>query len=174
LNRMTALLAAALLALVAGCGPKLTIVFLEEAPEIDHSGIDHLMDYEGAEISKDRMFVVVKGTARAYMGLSMGVRVQRHTKDGLLDTIPARITSGKEVPQPEKQPVDPDADPSVMPPRPPMPPPPIIEEGGPVHILINATMSGGRITKLIITAAPAAPVDMPFPAEGDVMPGTVE
>ena len=173
MKRMTVLLAVGLLVLFVGCGPKLTVVLLEEVPEIDHAGIDHLLDYEGAEISKDRLFIIVRGTAKMYLGLSTGVNVERHTKAGLLDTIGASITSGKEVPQPEKQPVDLDADPSVMPPRPPMPPPSVIEEGGPVHIMINATMSGGRITRLIITATPGGPEDMlpPLQTPGDIVPG---
>jgi hypothetical protein len=140
---------------MAGCGPDQTIVLLKDVPEIDHSAIDELVTYEGAEISESRMFVVVKGTAKVDMGPGRGVRVQRHTKDGLLDTIAARISSAKEVVQPEPTPVDPNRDPNVMPPRPPMPKPALVEAGGPVQIDIDATMSGGRITKLVIMPGPA-------------------
>ena len=150
--------AAGVLSLLVGCGSKLTVVLLKEVPEIDHSALDPLMDYGGAEISENRLFVVVKGTAKVAMGLSHGVRVQRYTKEGLLDTTSARISSAKEVSQPEPLPVDPDRDPDVMPPRPPMPAPPLIEEGGPVQIEIDATMSGDRITKLVIMPGPAEPM----------------
>ena len=157
------------MALLAGCGPKLTVVLLSEVPEIDHSAIDPLVAYESAEISKDRLFVLVTGTAKEDMGLFRKVKVQRYTKDGLLDTKDAFIKSSKEVEQPAPQPVDPDRDSSVMPPRPPMPPPPIIEEGGPVQIALDATISGGKITKLVIQptleVGPSVPM-LPQPEPG--------
>ena len=152
--------AAGILAFLAGCGPKQTVVLLDQVPEIDHSAIDQLVDYKSAEISEDRLFIVVRGIAKANMGLSRGVRVQRYTNEGMLDTIAGSIQSSKEVPQPEKPPPDPNRDPNVMPPRPPMPPPLLIEEGGPVHVTIDATMSGGRITKLVITPGPPGPTMM--------------
>ena len=152
---------------VCGCGNDETVVRLKEVPEIDHSAIDQYMDFENAEIGQEGLMVIVHGKAKVALGVGLPVRVDRFKGGTRLDDVNAVIIQAKVVaavsaPPPEGVPDTVQV--PIGPPAPPGPPPGAgipenIEPGDPVQIVINATIEGGRLSKLVIKAdMPPMPV----------------
>ena len=154
MNRATACLLMGCLALVFGCGPKVTVVYLREVPELDLSALDPYVEWGPAEISQDRMWVKLKGKAKADLGEALGVTVTRFTAQGRLDTVFAKVleaTAGTpEGTGPPQAPPEVDPDPPMR--------PPIIEDlitaGDEVWMDVDATTDKGVVTKLVFSVRP--------------------
>ena len=155
-------LAVGLLALVMalGCGDKETVVRIKEVPDVDHSAIDEYVEIGEMKVDSEGLLVLISGTAKAAMGTGIAVKVDRFRGSTKVDTVNSRIAQGKLPEMPVGS-----AGPPSEGERPPPPgfgegPPPIppIEVGDPVTISIDATMEGGRISKLVIRPAVAMTV----------------
>ena len=156
MKRLGFLVVAAALVLACGCGQKETVVRLKQVPEIDHSAIDSYVEFVNAEIAQQGLMVLISGKAKVALGQGLQLKIDRFKGGTKVDSVNATAVQAKLVeplPGAEGQPAGQPADPAAMPPG---PPPgagviPSIEPGDPVEILIDATMEGGAVSKLVIS-----------------------
>ena len=129
------------------------VVRLKEVPEIDASAISEYMEYTGAEIGLDKLAVVILGKAVKDLGGQVPVSVDRFQDGRKVDTVPAYIILNAEPKLPEGYVINPDPGAGG--------PPPFdfnIYAGDPVAVGADATMLGGRFTKLVLRPDTSRPV----------------
>ena len=158
MKRVALFAAIAALTVVCGCGEKETVVRLTDVPEIDHSAIDQYVEFEKAEVAQQGLLVIVFGKAKVALGQGLTVSVDRFKGGTRLDDVNAVIIQAKvdtPVSAPPPEGIPDSAQVVVGPPAPPGPPPGAgipedIEPGDAVQIVINATIEGGKLTKLVL------------------------
>lgn len=161
MKRTAMLCLVGLLALAFGCGRKDKIILLKNVPEIDRTAMDPYADLGSAEISQDRMWVNISGTAKQELGQGLQVEVERFTAQGRLDNVTAHLTlanppppwSGPPVSEPGQEEEGPMYGAGQ---RPPLAPPIVV--GDEVVMAVDATTNKGVITKLVLK-----PVGAPMP-----------
>ena len=139
------------LALAAGCARKGEVILLKKLPEIEISGLDELMEFEQAEISKDRMWVMIPGRAKQDLGRGYRIEVTRFQDGERLDTITAYVTRAEPMPGTEawdgEGPAPLGKGPSLNDGPPTIPP---VAAGEKIKVSVDATTNTGRITKIAL------------------------
>jgi len=123
---------------------------LKAVPEIDATAIKDIIHFNNAEISSEKFHIVVTGTARIDLGLSLPVLVDRLQDGAKVDTVSAYIHLNSKPKLPEGYVIQEGQG----------GPPPFdyrIGPGDPVRIDIDATIKAGRFTKLVIRPDPEHP-----------------
>ena len=148
----TAVCLVGLLVLAFGCGKKGDeVILLKSLPEIDKAALDPYADLGPGEISSDRMWVHISGTAKQELGQGLQVDVERFTVEGRLDTATAylRLAHPPAPVMPERpEPGEGGENPVRRMEMPPPPPP--IAVGDEVSMAVDATSNKGVITKVVL------------------------
>ena len=156
MKRATVWCLVGVLALVAGCRRSDEVILLKRLPEIEMSGMDEFVDFGPAEISQDRLWVVIPGKAKQDLGQAFPVTVTRYMGGERLDTITARVV--RDEPMPGAPVAGPEGAPPGVPAGPwmemgPQAVPPVAS-GEKVKLSVDSTTNKGVITKLVFAPEP--------------------
>ena len=150
MKRVAVVCLVGLLALAFGCGKWGELILLKALPEIDKSALDPYVDLGPGEISSDKVWVNISGTAKQDLGQGLQVDMERFTAEGRLDNVTAYLRLAKppapvipDMPEPGQGGKGALFRPPILPPRP-------ISVGDEVTMVMDGTSTKGAITKLVL------------------------